>query len=142
MIRLRFGIVLQKNGGALRQMLPMFKRSMGSPLGSGKQWLSWIHLQDLMDIFLFVLQESEIRGPVNCASPTAVRNKDFTKALGKALNKPTFMPAVPGLLIKAAMGEFGSVLVKGQRVVPKVLLSKGFTFRFPEISAALRDLLS
>lgn len=141
-VLLRFGIVLGKEGGALRQMLPLFKRSMGSPLGSGRQWFSWIHLQDLIRIFLSVLKENDIRGPVNCTSPNSVRNRDFTKALGEALGKSTFMPAVPGLLIKVAMGEFGSVLLKGQRAVPKVLLSRGFVFRFPEIGRALQDLVS
>lgn len=138
---LRFGVVLGRDGGALKQMLPVFKRFLGSPLGSGAQWFSWIHAEDLADIYLFLIKEKTVEGPVNCTAPNPVRNREFTRALGETLGKPTFMPSVPGFMIKTLMGEFGSTLLKGQRVLPKVLLDHAFQFRFPEITNALRDLL-
>ena len=136
------GFVGRKIVGTLKQMMPVFKKYLGSPLGSGKQWFSWIHEQDLADLYLFLMEQEEIAGPVNCTAPYPVRNRELTKALGEALGKPTFMPAVPGFVMKIVMGEFGSMLLKGQRVMPKILLEKGFHFRFPKIKEALNDLLN
>lgn len=140
-VPLRFGIVLGKEGGALKQMIPLFKWYLGSPLGSGKQWFSWIHMNDLADIYLYLLDEQDISGPINCLAPNPVQNRALTKAIGEVLGRPTFMPAVPAFAMKMIMGEFGSMLVKGQKVLPKRLLDKGFRFRFPEIRGALQDLL-
>ena len=140
-VPLRFGIVLGKNGGALQQMIPLFQFCLGSPLGSGNQWFSWIHIDDLANIFLFLIEAQDISGPINCMAPHPVRNRELTKALGEALGKPTFMPAVPAFMMKIIMGEFGSILVKGQKVLPKRLLEKDFKFRFPDIQEALKDLL-
>jgi uncharacterized protein (TIGR01777 family) len=137
----RFGIVLGASGGALAQMIPVFKKGMGSPLGTGKQWFSWVHEQDLVDIYLFLLDRSDVEGPVNCTAPNPVRNKALTEALARAMRKPAFMPSVPGFMVKIMMGEFGSVLLEGQKVMPKRLLDLGFPFRFPRIEAALQDLL-
>ena len=136
----RFGIVLGEDGGALQQMVPWFRRCLGSPLGSGKQWFSWIHELDLSRIYLFLMEREDVSGPVNCTSPNPVRNNELTAALGKALGRPTFLPAVPGWLLKLVLGEFGSVLLTGQKVVPKRLLEMGFHFLHPEIEGALRDL--
>ena len=140
-VTLRFGIVLGKEGGALKQMIPLFKSYLGSPLGSGKQWFSWIHIEDLTSIYLFLLEKEDIAGPVNCTSPNPVRNRELTNAIGEALGKATFMPAVPAFAIKMILGEFGSVLLEGQKVRPKRLLDKGFRFRFPEIKGALQNVL-
>jgi uncharacterized protein (TIGR01777 family) len=140
-VPLRFGIVLGKEGGALKQMIPLFKWYLGSPLGSGKQWFSWIHMNDLADIYLYLLDEQDISGPINCMAPNPVQNRGLTKAIGEVLGRPTFMPAVPAFAMKMIMGEFGSMLVKGQKALPKRLLDKGFRFRFPEIRGALQDLL-
>jgi uncharacterized protein len=137
----RFGVVLGEKGGALEKMIPLFRYWLGSPLGSGKQWFSWIHRQDLANIFAFLLERPEISGPVNCTAPGPVRNVDMTRMLGEVMNKPTFMPAVPGLVLSALLGEFGSMLLKGQRVVPGKLLEMGFPFRFPELQQALFALL-
>lgn len=137
----RFGIVLGSRGGALNQMVPLFKKGLGSPLGGGKQWFSWIHEQDLVNVYLFLLEQKNISGPINCTAPQPVRNREFTKTLGKALGRPTFMPAVPGFVIKLKMGEFGSVLLNGQKVLPKRLLDMGFSFQFSNIDEALEDLL-
>ena len=137
----RIGIVLGTRGGALGQMIPLFKMGLGSPLGSGEQWLSWIHEQDLVRIYLFLLDQENLEGPVNCTAPAPVKNREFTKALGKALKRPTFMPAVPGFMLKIIKGEFGNILLKGQRVFPKKLSDTGFVFQFPLIDDALQDLL-
>jgi len=137
----RFGVVLGEGGGALEKMIPLFRYWLGSPLGSGKQWFSWIHRRDLADIFAFLLERPEITGPLNCTAPNPVRNLDMTKILGEVLKKPTFMPGVPAFVLGAALGEFGSMLLKGQKVLPRKLQEKGFPFRFPELKDALADLL-
>lgn len=137
----RLGIVLGRNGGALGEMLPLFQKGLGSPLGSGNQWFSWIHEMDLVGIYLFLIAKKDLSGPINCTAPDPVRNNDLTQALGKALGKRTFMPSVPGFVIKLIKGEFGSVLLEGQRVLPKKLLDAGFHFRFSRIDEALNDLL-
>ncbi len=140
-VLMRFGIVMGRGGGALKQMLPLFRNCLGSPLGSGRQWFSWIHEQDLINICLYLLEHRDISGPVNCTAPDPVRNKDMTKILGDVLKKPTFMPAVPGFVLKMMMGEFGSVLLEGQKVLPKRLLKAGFRFDFPDLRGTLEDLL-
>ena len=140
-VLLRFGVVLGKNGGALLQMVPIFKKYLGSPLGSGKQWFPWIHEQDLANIYLYLLERKDLSGPINCMAPNPVRNEALTNVLGEVLGKPTFMPAVPGFMMKIIMGEFGSMLLKGQKALPKRLLDTDFRFRFPEIRGALQDLL-
>jgi uncharacterized protein (TIGR01777 family) len=137
---MRFGIVLGRRGGALQQMIPTFKWWMGSPLGSGNQWFSWIHEQDLVDIFFYLIKQKKITDAVNCTAPNPVTNRELTQVLGEVLGKPTFMPAVPGFAMSLILGEFGSVLLKGQRVVPKKLLDSGFRFSFPDLRTALKDL--
>jgi uncharacterized protein (TIGR01777 family) len=140
-IRCRFGIVLGERGGALDQMIPLFKKGLGSPLGSGRQWFSWVHQQDLTRIFLFLLDRKEAAGPINCTAPQPVPNKELTRVLAEVLKKPTFLPAVPGFVLKLVMGEFGNVLLKGQRVLPRKLLHLGFEFHYPTLREALRNLL-
>ncbi len=138
-VRTRFGIVLGRGGGALGQMLPIFKKGLGGPLGNGRQWFSWIHLDDLVAALIFCLEDG-ISGPANCTAPNPVTNREFSKALGRAVHRPAFLGA-PAFAVKLAMGEFGSVLLEGQRVLPKALLEAGFEFRFPTIDQALTDLV-
>ncbi len=138
----RFGIVLGRNAGALGQMVPVFRMGLGAPLGSGSQWFSWIHEQDLVSIHLFLIGRKELSGPVNCTAPNPVTNREFTKALAETLNRPRLMPPVPGFVLRIMKGEVGNVLIKGQRVVPKKLAESGFSFQFPGIYEALRDLLT
>jgi len=133
----RLGIVLGSQGGALEQMLPLFKMGFGSPLGSGDQWFSWIHEQDLVNIYLFLIGHKDLAGPVNCTAPGPVTNREFTKILGEALGKPTFMPALPGVILRLVKGEFGNVLLKGQKVFPRKLVGAGFDFQFPNIRNAV-----
>lgn len=138
---LRFGVVLGGEEGALAKMVPLFRRFLGGPLGSGEQWFSWIHIQDLVAIYRFVMGRPDLEGPVNCTAPRPVRNRELTRALAGALEKPAFMPPVPGFVIRAVLGEFGNVLLKGQRVIPERLTREGFTFRHPDIEGALDDLV-
>jgi hypothetical protein len=134
----RFGIVLGKTGGALGQMIPAFRRFVGGPLGSGKQWFSWIHMEDLLRAFLFVFDNMDMRGPVNLCSPNPIRNKDLAKALGKVLSRPSFLKT-PAFTLRLVLGEFGSILLEGQKVMPAKLLQHGFRFRYPEILGALKE---
>jgi uncharacterized protein (TIGR01777 family) len=136
----RFGIVLGKNGGAWGQMIPLFKYFIGGPLGSGRQWFSWVHMADLAQAFIFLLAHKEISGAINLCSPNPVRNKDLGKAIGKVLHRPSFLPA-PGFMIELILGEFGSVLLRGQRVIPRRLLDASFKFRYPDIEAALKSVI-
>ena len=136
----RFGIVLGEKGGALGQMIPLFRKFIGGPIGSGRQWFSWVHIKDLAEAFSFLTKHPEISGPVNVCSPNPLRNKDLAKALGKALHRPSFFPA-PGFMIKLVLGEFGSVILEGQRVLPRQLLKQGFAFQYPDIDQALQNIL-
>jgi hypothetical protein len=136
----RFGIVLGEKGGALAQMIPVFRKYLGGPLGSGKQWFSWIHMGDLVGAFVFLMAHGEISGPVNLTSANPVRNEELAKAIGKAMRRPSFLP-VPGFMLKLVLGEFGSVLLEGQRVIPRKLLDSGYVFIFPEIEGALQSLI-
>jgi uncharacterized protein (TIGR01777 family) len=136
----RFGVVLGEKGGALSQMIPLFKKYIGGPIGSGKQWFSWVHIKDLAEAFIFLLKHPEISGPVNVCAPNPVRSKDLAKALGKVLHRPSFMPA-PGFMVKLVLGEFGSVILKGQRVIPRRLLDSGFAFEYPDIDKALQEIV-
>jgi uncharacterized protein (TIGR01777 family) len=136
----RFGIVLGEKGGALSMMAPFFKLFIGGPLGKGRQWFSWIHIRDLVEIVVFLIEHPEISGPVNTCSPHPLRNKDLAKALGKALRRPSFLRA-PAFMVRLLLGEFGNVVLKGQRVLPRRLLQLGFDFQFPEIQGALADIL-
>ena len=122
-------------------MLPIFRWYMGSPIGSGKQWFSWIHQQDLINIYLYLMEQKDISGPINFTAPYPVTNQDLTRILGQVLKKPTVMPHVPGFLLKPIMGEFASILLRGQRALPRRLLDIGYAFRFSNIREALEDLL-
>jgi uncharacterized protein (TIGR01777 family) len=143
---LRIGIVLSRNGGALKQMLLPFRLGIGGRIGNGRQWFSWIHIDDLVAAVLYIIERSAspgqlIRGPVNMVSPNPVTNTAFTKALASALKRPALIP-VPSTALKLLFGEFANEgLLSSARVVPQKLSEGGFVFRYPEVAAALRDLL-
>jgi hypothetical protein len=139
---MRFGIVLGKRGGMLKMMVPIFKLNLASPLGSGKQWISWIHEEDLANIFLFLMEKEDEKGIINCTAPNPVQNRQFIKTLAKVMGKWTFMPPVPALIIRIILGELGSVLLNGQRVIPQRLMNMGFSFKYPQLDQALRHLIS
>lgn len=136
---LRIGVVLGR-GGALAQMLPPFRLGLGGRLGSGKQYFPWIHVADLCGAIEFAAETREMSGPVNAVSPGAVNNKQFTKALGRVLKRPTLLP-VPRFVLKIVMGEVADVITTGQRAVPDKLTRAGFKFKHPEIRQALKDIL-
>lgn len=135
----RTGIVLGRGGGALKKMALPFKLFVGGPIGSGKQATSWIHVEDLVRLVTAIVAEDSWRGPVNATAPNPVTNREFSKALGKALHRPSFLP-VPGFALRIAVGKVASILTTGQRVLPKVALEKGFSFGFPTVEEALADL--
>ena len=138
-VQLRTGIVLDENDGALAKMLPPFKAFVGGPIGSGKQWMPWIHQQDEVAAVVFCI-DRELSGPVNLVSPGAVTMQDFAREIGRALHRPAWAP-VPAAALKVLIGEFAEALLGGQRAVPSKLLAAGFQFRFPALPEALRDLL-
>ncbi|MFE3448128.1 TIGR01777 family oxidoreductase [Nonomuraea sp. NPDC059194] len=141
-VRLRTAITLSSRGGALKQMLPIFKLGLGAPLGSGGQWWAWISLDDWVRAVLHILRNRDIAGPVNVAAPEPVTNKEFTKALGRALKKPTMPIAVPGFALRTGLGGFADEgLLIGQRAVPAKLLDSGFRFLHPTLDEALAAVL-
>jgi len=137
---IRTGIVLDPRGGALARILPPFRFGAGGRLGSGRQWMPWIHIDDLVDLFRFAA-EKPVHGPLNGAAPNPVVNADFTRALAQALRRPAIFP-VPEFVLHAIYGEMADVLFASQRVVPREAEAAGFRFRFPELGAALKDLLT
>ncbi|MDH3394007.1 MAG: DUF1731 domain-containing protein, partial [Desulfobulbaceae bacterium] len=136
----RIGVIIGPDGGALQKMLSVFRYGLGGPLGNGKQWFSWIQLDDLVRAFLFIIEHPEITGPVNCTSPQPVTNREMSRTLAHVLHRPMF-PAAPAFLVRLALGEFGSVLLKGQRVIPEKLVAQGFKFNYPHIEEAFREIL-
>jgi uncharacterized protein (TIGR01777 family) len=137
----RIGVVLGAEGGALPKMLLPFKAGLGGPVGSGKQWMSWIHADDLVALVIDVLEKPAASGPVNATAPNPARNEDFSKTLGRVLHRPVLMK-VPAPALKLLLGEMSSVLLEGQRVLPKRAQELGFQFRHTELDEALRDVLA
>jgi len=138
---LRTGMVLSRNGGALAKMLPIFRLGLGGVLGSGRQAVSWIHIDDLADAVALILARPDIVGPVNLVSPSPVTHREFTKTLGRVIHRPTVLPA-PAWALRLVLGEMADAMVlQGARVRPAVLDSAGYPFRFANLQPALRDLL-
>lgn len=137
----RTGVVLSSEGGALGQMLPFFRLGLGGPVAGGKQYVPWVHLDDVARGLEFCAAREEMSGPVNLTAPQPVTNADFSRALGRALGRPTVLP-VPGFGLRLLFGEMAQVITEGACVVPKRLLTLGFEFSQPSIDRALRDLLS
>jgi len=138
-VSIRIGIVLDARGGALARMLPPFRLGAGGKLGSGRQWMSWIHLTDLAALFRYALV-NPISGPINGVAPNSATNSDFTRALAAALHRPAIFP-MPAIALKLMFGEMSEVLLSSQRVRPQAAESAGFRFQFPDLSPALADLL-
>jgi uncharacterized protein len=133
----RFGIVLGRDGGMLEKLVPVFKSFIGGPVGSGRQWFSWIDQTDQLRAYLFLLEHPELDGPINFTAPEPVRNAQLAETMGKVLNRPSFMMA-PAFMVKLALGEFAESILGGQKVLPAKLQAAGFTFEYPNIEAALR----
>lgn len=137
---LRTGVVLAKAAGALPKVTLPIKLMVGGPLGSGRQWLPWIHLADEVGAIRFLLENEAARGPFNLAAPDPVTNRDFTRAAAEALHRPAFLPA-PGFALHLVLGEMAAMILEGQRAVPRRLEELGYAFRFPQLRPALADLL-
>jgi uncharacterized protein (TIGR01777 family) len=133
--------VLDKKGGALAKMWTPFKMGGGGPIGSGRQWMSWIHHEDLVGLFLLALDRSDVQGPLNGTAPNPVTNRDFASALGRALHRPAFLP-MPGFALRVLVGEAADVLLTGQRVLPRRAQQLGFVFQYPTLDAALAQIVS
>ncbi len=137
---IRTGVVLAENGGILTKMLKTIKLGVGAPLGSGRQWLSWIHLQDIVAIYVFVLQ-NELEGIYNAAAPSPVTNKKLTKQIATAIGAPLWLPNVPGFILKLMLGEMSQLALEGHLVSSKKLEQQGYIFRYTSIDSALQNLL-
>jgi uncharacterized protein (TIGR01777 family) len=136
-VRLRTGLVLERSGGALAEMLTPFRFFAGGPLGSGRQYMSWIHRTDWIEMVRWIIQTDAIAGPVNATAPHPVRNVEFAKALGHAIHRPSLV-RVPAFVLRAVVGELAESLVTGQRAIPARAHAAGFYFRYPEIEMAFR----
>jgi uncharacterized protein (TIGR01777 family) len=137
----RLGVVLTRDGGALEKMLPPFKLGVGGRIGDGKQWMSWIHIDDVVRLIEFAIRNESVRGPVNAVAPNPVTNAEFTRELARALHRPAIFP-VPVFALKMLFGQMAEILYASQRVIPEAAICAGFGFKFAEVSAALRDLVS
>jgi uncharacterized protein (TIGR01777 family) len=136
---LRTGIVLGKQG-VLSKLLPAFKLGLGGPIASGQQWMPWVHIDDMVEIIIFAI-ENDISGPINCTAPQPVTNREFAKTLGKVLKRPAIAP-MPAVVVKLLFGQMGDeLMIQGQSVIPQKLQRQGFQFKYSDLKAALRELL-
>src|SRR3954469_13027992 len=140
-VTVRPGVVLAQGGGALAKMLPFFKLGVGGPVAGGEQYMPWIHVDDVVGMYLAALEDDSWQGPVTASAPEPVTNAAFSKALGRALRRPAFAP-VPGLAVRTLYGEMAEIVTKGQRVVPKAALEHGYAFAHPDLDEALRSALT
>ena len=138
---LRTGIVLGKDGGALSKMLPAFKLGLGGPMGNGRQWMSWVHIDDLIGIILYIINSKDITGAVNGSAPNPVTNKIFSSTLARVLKRPAFLP-MPAFVLKLMLGEMAEeLLLSGQRVMPKKILDAGYHFQYAHLDNALSEVV-
>jgi uncharacterized protein len=136
----RTGVVLSAHGGALARMLPFFRLGIGGRVAGGRQYVPWVHIDDVVGAMQFALGETQLQGPVNLAAPAPVTNAEFSKALGHALRRPAIVP-VPALALRTLYGEMSHIITTGQRAVPRRLQQQGYSFRHPHLDEALRDVL-
>ena len=139
-VLVRTGLVLADEGGMLQRLLPPFKMGMGGPIGNGRQWMPWVHIEDQIALIDFLLNRDDARGPYNACAPSPARNRDFAKTLASVLHRPSFMP-MPAVALRLLLGELSILLLGGQRARADRLQEAGFTFRFTDLRAALENLL-
>lgn len=140
-VKIRTAVVLSEKDGALKKMIPPIQYYIGSPLGSGKQYMPWIHVKDICSIYEFALRNPHVKGAYNAASPQHTTNENLTKKIAEVLKKPLFMPNVPGFVLKLMFGELATALLQGSRVSSQKIQDAGFRFEFPDLKGALEDLL-
>lgn len=139
LVILRLGLILGADGGALPRMALPFRLFVGGPVGSGRQWMPWVHRDDVVGLIVHALQQPDVHGVLNAVAPEAQTNRTFSRTLGRALGRPCWLP-VPAFLLQLAFGEMSSLLLTGQRVAPEATLASGYTFRFPNLEPALADI--
>jgi len=137
---MRFGVVLGRDGGALEKMIPPIRFFVGGPIGNGRQWFPWIHIEDLISAIIFVLENKAVNGPLNFTAPESIRNIELVKTIAGILHRPAFMPT-PSFMIRLILGEFGSSILASQRVIPDKLLKYGFKFKYPDIRSAVSNII-
>jgi uncharacterized protein (TIGR01777 family) len=140
-VRIRISSALGSDGGMLRSLRRLFRFGLGGRLGSGRQWMPWIHVDDLAALLLFAVENMDVRGPLNAAAPWPVRNAEFTRTVARLMHRPAFLH-VPGFVLRLLFREFGRAMLASQRVVPAAAMDHGFAFRFPELEPAVRDALA
>lgn len=140
-VKIRTAVVLSEKEGALKKMLPPIQYGIGSALGSGKQYMPWIHIEDICSIYEFALKNNTFHGAYNAVSPQYVTNSDLTKAIAEVLKKPLFMPNVPAFVLKLLFGELANAILEGSRASSEKIQNAGFQFKFPNLNDALKDLL-
>jgi len=140
-VKIRIGILLSENGGALAEMVKPIKWGVGSPLGSGEQLMSWIHIDDACRIFIKGIEDESMKGVYNAVTPNPVSNKQLTKEIARVLNKPLWLPNVPGFVLKLVLGEMADLVLKGSKVSARKIQDSNFDFQFLDLKEALEDLL-
>ncbi len=140
-VKIRIGLVLAKEGGALPKLALPVKFGLGAALGSGKQYYSWIHIDDLSRIFIDAIEKEHYNGPYNGVAPNPLNNKEFTKTMASILNRPLILPNIPSIFLKIALGELSGAILGGSKVSCNKLLSEGFKFKYEHLKPALEDLL-
>ena len=138
-VYLRMGVILSRESGAIPRMLPLYNLGLAGPLASGKQWFPWIHIQDVIGLIKFAIENDNLHGPINLSAPGTITNKEFTKSFARTLKKPAFMP-VPGFGLKLAFGNMSQTLLSSQRMTPAVSLEGGYKFKYTKVEQALLDL--
>ncbi|MBP1989293.1 TIGR01777 family oxidoreductase [Paenibacillus eucommiae] len=138
-VKIRIGVVLGNDGGAFPKMALPYKLGIGGRVGSGKQWISWVHIEDMVRLIAYCIEHETINGPVNATAPSPVTNDQFGRAIARSLRRPHWFP-VPSFMMKLVFGELSTLLLDGQKVIPRALLEHGFTFKFPGVDQALQDL--
>ncbi|OJJ17175.1 TIGR01777 family protein [marine bacterium AO1-C] len=140
-VKVRVGVVLSTESGALPKLLQPIRLGLGAPLGSGKQYLSWIHIDDIARIFLYALENDQLQGAYNGVAPNPVTNAEMTKMIASVIHRPAFLPNVPSFMLKIMLGEMASIVIDGNRVSSKKIANSGFEFKFPDLKQALEQLL-
>jgi uncharacterized protein (TIGR01777 family) len=140
-VRVRTGIVLAQGGGALAKMLPFFRLGIGGPVAGGRQYMPWIHADDVVGLYLAAIDDAALSGPVNASAPEPVTNGEFSRALGRALRRPAIVP-VPSAALRLLYGDMAEIVTEGQRAVPRHALEHGYRFEHPQLDEALRDALA